>query len=327
MKKLLAFLLIMIMAFTMVACSTPAEEPAVEEQPAESAAEQVEEEEMVELTKIGFSSDVLSTNFTSGLATNLQEQCDALGIEVEMLDANRDMNLQISHVENLITNGAQAIILKPYDVSACAPISAACEEAGVPLIVITSAISSHYDVSVMVDNFTMGRQKAEALVEAIGGEGNVTMILGTLTQQSWAEQAEAAREVFAANPGITILDEQVADDNKAELALSITENWITAGYEMDAIWAAQDTVAIAAGLACQEAGLDVYIVGGGGMEDAQNAINDGTLSASIYLPSSVYITGAVDAAVAIFNGEEVEKDIYMETPLLDVDNIDTFDFY
>ena len=140
-------------------------------------------------------------------------------------------------------------------------------------------------------------------------------------------QADAAKAELAKYPEIEIVDEQVAENNAQDLAITVTENWITAGLDFDAIWCSQDTVAIGAGTACKEAGLEnVYIVGQGGMEDAQIAIRDGVISSTVYLPSSVYVDGAMQAAQALFYGQPIDKDLYMETPLLTEDNIEGFQF-
>lgn len=293
----------------------------------EAGTESGKVDEGKKLVKIGWSSDILSSNFTSGMATKFQESCDGLGIEIEMQDANRDMNLQINQVENMISNGCQVIILKPYDMSACEPISSACREAGVPLVVICSDISSDYDCAVLVDNATLGEIKGRAIAEALDGKGRVAFIHGTLSQAGWVMQADAAKAELGKYPEIEIVDEQIAENNAQDLAISVTENWITAGLDFDAIWCSQDTVAIGAGTACKEAGLDnVYIVGQGGMEDAQIAIRNGVISATVYLPSSVYVDGAMQAAQALFYGEPIDKDLYMETPLLTGDNIEGFQF-
>lgn len=336
MKKLLALLLVFVLVFSLAACSNGNENAQQDQNEtvnnsgntadSSNGNENADTSSGEELTKIGWSTDILSSNFTSGLATSLQSLCDERGIELEIQDANRDMNLQINQVENMISNGCQVIILKPYDMSACAPISTACAEAGIPLVVICSDITSDYDCAVMVSNEDIGRMKAEAIVEALDGEGNVAILNGTLSQQGWVEQADAAKALFAEYPGITVVDEQVAENNDQANAITVAENWITAGVDIDAIWCSQDTVAMGAGTSFQEAGLEAYIVGQGGMEDAQVAIKNGTLDATIYLPSSVYMTGAIQAAEALFAGESIEKDMYMELELLTSDNIDTFVF-
>lgn len=336
-KRLLAVLAAFSLAAVMGGCSgggtekTQADTAEVTEADAKTGAQteqaQSGAEEEKKLVKIGWSSDILSSNFTSGLAAKFQESCDALGIEIEMQDANRDMNLQINQVENMISNGCQVIILKPYDMSACEPISTACREAGVPLVVICSDISSDYDCAVLVDNATLGEIKGRAIAEALDGKGRVAFIHGTLSQAGWVMQADAAKAELAKYPEIEIVDEQVAENNAQDLAITVTENWITAGLDFDAIWCCQDTVAIGAGTACKEAGLEnVYIVGQGGMEDAQIAIRDGVISSTVYLPSSVYVDGAMQAAQALFYGQPIDKDLYMETPLLTGDNIEGFQF-
>lgn len=338
-KKIVAMVLSLALVLSLAACggnadtsgdagteSTDAEEASEPEEASDAAEETESSDAEKQLVKIGWSSDILSSNFTSGMATKFQEACDGLGIEIEMQDANRDMSLQINQVENMIANGCQVIILKPYDMSACEPISQVCKEAGVPLVVICSDITSDYDCAVMVSNEGIGRMKAEEIVKMLDGKGNVAILNGTLSQQGWAVQAEAAKEVFAEYPDITVVDEQIAENNDQANAITVAENWITSNMDIDAVWCSQDTVAMGAGTSFKEAGLDVYVIGQGGMEDAQVAIKNGTLSATVYLPASVYVNGAMQAVQALFYGEPIDKDLYMDLKILSAENIETFDF-
>jgi len=334
MKKSVALLLAGVMAFSLTACggtktadstaevkeetSEAAEEPAAEEPAAEETAE-------AGAFKIGFACDDLSTDFAAAMSAGVSGKCEELGIEVEITDANKDANNQASQVENMITNGCQAIIMTPYDLSACGPICKACEDAGVPLVVLNTPLADgfFYSTAVVQDLEAMSKAKAEAIVEALDGKGKVYLLLGPLAQEMWTTQVNIAKEVFAEYPDIEIVDEQTGN-NKRDESLVVMENWISTGKEFDAVWCSNDATAIGAGTACKEAGIDAFIIGQGGQAEGAQAIKDGIFDWTIYAPGNLVGAGGVEAAYKILSGEEVDKTFALDLSYITPENVDDY---
>lgn len=332
-RKLMSIVLVTLLVMSMGACSNNVSDTKTEDTSAPSTANSQEnsdtttdisEDDLSEAKfRIGFASDDLSTDFAAALAEGIEKVCNELSYDLEMTDGQKDPNLQASQVENMITNGCDAIIITPYDISACGPISTACEEAGIPLIIGATTISTYFSAAVCMDTEAVGAKKAEMIVEALGGEGDVMFLMGPLAQEQWTTQKEAAMAVFEQYPGINVLDEQTGN-NKRDESVTVTENWISAGYEFDAIWCSNDATAIGAGLACQEADLEVYIIGQGGQEEGCSLIKDGLFDATLYLPGSLYGSSAAEIASQILNGESVEEVIYLDILPVTEENVDEY---
>lgn len=265
--------------------------------------------------KFGFSCDNLNTDFAAGLSAGFQAACNELGYEYIICDSQTDNALQASQVENMITDGCDAIVFKPFDVSGSGASSAACEEAGVPMVVVASApIESHYDTLVGASDADMGTLKAEYAVEQMGEEFNCVFILGDLGMQQFNDIRAATEEVLAQYPGIQILDAQFPGTSTAD-AMRLTENWISRGLDIDCIFAYNDQSAIGAGQAWQDSGLDlddVLIIGQGGMVQGLTALQEGLIDMTVYLTGYNFGYEGVYTADAILNGETFEEEIMCE---------------
>ena len=314
MKKFYAILMALILALSLAACAGKTEQPANGEDNTDT-----------QTFKIGFACDDLSTDFAAAMAQGVTDKCEELGIELETADANKDANNQASQVENMITNGCQAIIMTPYDISACGPIGAACEEAGIPLIVLNTPLNedTYFTTAIVMDIEEMATAKANAVVEALGGEGRVYMLMGPLAQEMWTTQADIAKKIFAENPGIEVIDEQTGN-NKRDESIVVMENWISTGEAFDAVWCSNDASAIGAGTACAEAGIDAFIIGQGGQNEGAQAIKDGVFDWTIYAPGSLISSTGAAVAYMILSGESVEKTTYLELEDITPDNVDNY---
>ena len=64
--------------------------------------------------------------------------------------------------------------------------------------------------------------------------------------------------------------------------MELVENWIAGGTQIDAIICHNDIMAMGALQACQDAGLEIPIIGIDATYDALCAVKDGTLAADVY---------------------------------------------
>ena len=134
MKKLIALLLTMVMAVSLVACAAPAAEeaPAVEEAaPAtEEAAAPAEDDEIF----IGW----IACDFSAPSVARSREGAEAkaaeLGIKLVTLDSAGDVQKEADNALNLMSQQVDGIIIEPNDMAAFVPIAQQLKDAGIPLI-------------------------------------------------------------------------------------------------------------------------------------------------------------------------------------------------
>ncbi|MCB0155446.1 MAG: substrate-binding domain-containing protein, partial [Anaerolineae bacterium] len=173
-------------------------------------------------------------------------------------DANDDPAKQISDTEDLLTKGCDVLIISPATQEALTPVAAKAMEMGVPVVTLDRNVSGeeNFVSYVTSSNCEMGKQQAEWLVETLGGEGNIVLLSGIAGASPAEERLECAREVFAANPGITELAQEYANWSPVE-GKQITENWLLQFEQIDGVWSDSGLQGSGAVEAFVENGLDV----------------------------------------------------------------------
>lgn len=256
--------------------------------------------------------------FMRFLLDELIDEAEARGAEVSAANGDRDPNQQLQQVENFITQGVDAIIIHVIDQTLAPEMSRQAREAGIPLIYVNrrpedAALEGDLIVAVASPEPVAGELQARYVVEQIGEEGNVAILLGSLGSAPQIGRTQGAKDVFDEYPGIEVIREQTADFQRAE-AVAVVENWLNSGDQIDAIVANNDEMAIGAVLVLEEAGLkdEVVVTGVDATPDALQFIADGRLDMTVFQNAGAQGRGAVDAALRLINGEDVEN--FVEIP-------------
>ena len=113
---------------------------------------------------------------------------------------------------------------------------------------------------------------------------------------------------------------------KRDEAMALAEDWITTyGEDLKAIICENDDMGMGALSAAQAAGRDDIIIGGvDGLEDAVQAVKDGTYGVSVLQDSAGQGATGVDVAVAAAKGEEIAKDTRIPFRPITKDNVDAY---
>ena len=145
-KKILGALLSVAMVATMlVGCGTnqaaaPAEDAAATEDtaadaaPADDAAEEEAPAAEANGKKVGVAMPTQSSERWINDGANMKEQLEALGYEVDLQDAEDDVQMQVSQIENMIASGVNCLVIASIDSSALVNVEAQAKEAGIPII-------------------------------------------------------------------------------------------------------------------------------------------------------------------------------------------------
>lgn len=133
MKRLLALALSAVVAFSMAACGSSAPAPAessgqASAAPAESSAPASGGK------KIGVAMPTQSSQRWIQDGGNMKEKLEALGYEVDLQYAEDDVQAQVSQLENMITNGANCLVVASIDSSALVNVLAQAKDAGIPVV-------------------------------------------------------------------------------------------------------------------------------------------------------------------------------------------------
>ena len=189
----------------------------------------------------------------------IQAQLNEMGASYISADAQSSASKQLTDIESLIAQGADALIVLAQDTDAIQPAIAAAVAEGIPVIGYDRLIENSDAFYITFDNKGVGRLQAES-VFAVQPTGNYVFIKGSSTDPNADFLHEGQLEVLqdAIDAGdIVNVGEAYTDGWLPENAQANMEQFLTANNnEVDAVVASNDGTAGGAIAALSAQGLD-----------------------------------------------------------------------
>jgi D-xylose transport system substrate-binding protein len=222
-------------------------------------------------------------------------------------DAGSSEEQQIADVENLISQGADVIIILAQNVEAIRPAVASALEQGIPVIGYDRLIADPGALYITFDNVGVGRLMAEVIYDLVP-TGNYIIIKGNGADANSDFLREGIEEVIGAAVAagdITIVGETYTDNWDPALAQTETEQFLTqANNDVQAVVSENDGMAsgVVAALEAQGLAGQVPVSGQDGDLAALNRVALGTQSVSVWKDARQLGTAAGEAAIALAGG-------------------------
>ncbi|WP_130835398.1 sugar ABC transporter substrate-binding protein [[Erwinia] mediterraneensis] len=276
--------------------------------------------------QVGVSMALFDDNFLTIVRTAIQKEMQKDGVTGQIEDAKNDVSQQLQQVQNFIGQGVDAIIVNPVDTDAVKPIMDQAKKAGVPLVFVNRRPAAELtDKMAFVgsDSELAGRLQMEALAKAMNGKGNVAILLGDLANESTRARTKGVEAVVAKYPDIKIVQKQTAKFMRND-AVDVVSNWMTAGDDINAIASNNDEMAIGALQALGKNPNNVLIAGVDGTPDALQMIKNGKMVATVFQDAKGQGEGAVQTAIKLAKGEQVQKVVDIPFQLITKENYAKF---
>ncbi len=323
MKRLVAMLVAVIMLISFAACSSDTGKNSSDETKSSGTSTQADKPTDKKLV-VGMTLYSLKNEFTVRLSNAAKKKAAELGVELKIYDGNYDPNTQINQVETMISDGVNAIILNPQDAKACAVAVDKAAAANIPVIGVNTRVDSEKLTSyVGSKDVYAGELEMQAVADKLGGKGNIVILDGPLGQSAQLERSEGIQNVLKKYPDIKVLAEKTANWSRSE-AMTVMENWLQAFDKIDAVVAENDEMALGARKAIEAKKLDIPTIGVDGITDALDAVEKGTLIASIFQDGAGQGSKALEIAVAKAKGENVDKEYWIDFEPVTKNNVAEF---
>ena len=286
---------------------------------------------------IGATISKFDDNWLTVMRNGMTDHAASLdGVNLQMEDALDDVGKQRDQITNFVAAGVDAIIINIVDTSAGATMT---EAAGsTPLVFVNREPDNVDDLpptqafvaSNEVESGTLSAFQVCLNLRAAGKAGGARGYLmnGQLSNQAAVQRSKDVHDVIGMDMCnfMTLIDEQTANWNREE-AQSLMTNWLSAGEEFDFVLANNDEMAIGAIQAMKAAGLDMADIQVGGVDASQDALiamQAGDLDVTVFQDAVGQGAGAVDTAIALANGEEVDQKVYIPFKLVTPENMEEF---
>ncbi len=235
----------------------------------------------------------------------MKEAIEAAGARYISADAQASAAKQLTDIEALIAQGADALIILSVDKDAIGPAINQAENEGIPVVGYDRLIEDPRAFYLTFDNKGVGRIIAQTVVEA-QPEGNFAIIKGDKGDPNALFLLEGMMEVISADVEagkITIVGEAFTDGWKPDNAQRNMEQILTANNNnVDAVLAQNDGIAGGAIAALQAQGLNVPVGGQDGDHAALNRVARGTQTVSVWKDSRQLGKKAAEIALSLADG-------------------------
>jgi D-xylose transport system substrate-binding protein len=237
----------------------------------------------------------------------IQELC--ADCEVVYFNADQDEAQQAEQVDSAISQAVDVMVLDPVNGASAAALVADAQTAEIPVIAYDRFIEGA-DLYTSFDNERVGELQGQALVDAVGGPGDILMLNGSPDDPNAAQFKAGAHGVIDASE-LTILAEYDNPDWSPDNAQSFTTDQLNTidPTTLAGVYAANDGQAGGVIAALTGAGIAADALPPVTGQDAELAaiqrIVAGEQYMTIYKPIKGEAEGAAEAALSLANGEEV----------------------
>lgn len=275
---------------------------------------------------IGVSMLSMQNEFIVNISDEMQKRAQELGADLIIVDAERSPLKQVEQIESFIAQKVDVIILNPCEYEASSPAVSKAVAANIPIVNVNSATKIQPTAFVGSNDIESGKIAMKFIAEKLDGTGNVVMIQGLNGQAAQIQREQGAQEVLKEFPNLKLLAQQTAEWDRSK-SMNLMQNWIQSyGTKINAVFAQNDEMGLGALKALQDAGMKdkVIVVSIDAIADALQAVNKGNLDATIFQDARKQGAGAVEAAIRIAKGEQVDKELLIPFQLVTQENIKSF---
>lgn len=166
----------------------------------------------------------------------IQKGLEDLGYQVDLQYANNDIPTQQQQVDQMITRGADLLILAPLDGTALAPQLQAAVNAEIPIISYDRLIRNSPDVDLYVtfDNYKVGAEQGKALLTGLGilnEDGSEGKAKGPFNVELFGGSLDDNNATFVYDGGMSVLQKYIDDgtivvaSGQTKLSQIATKDW------------------------------------------------------------------------------------------------------
>ena len=202
---------------------------------------------------------------------------------------------QANQLQDLLTvNKINTLVVLPHESAALTKPVAQIHSKGVYTTVVDRGLTdvSAQDAYVAPNNTAFGNIPAGYIANALKGKGNVVVLRGIASNVD-NERNDAFNLALKSHPGIVVLDSKFGNWNRDD-AFKVMQDYLTRFKEIDAVWAADDDMAVGVLKAIDQAKrTDIKVVfGGAGAKGAIKTLMDNSdprIQANVsYSPRFIY---------------------------------------
>ena len=186
---------------------------------------------------VGVSNTLIGNGWREEMICSIKAQAEVSGMVSKVVVANRNggPSEQIADLRNLISAGANIIIINPSDRAALNPVIKQAAEKGIIVVAVDQAVSAPEAYVLTNDQVAYAKLGAEWLFKKLGGKGSVVEMRGIDGVPADADRHEGFMAALKEYPGITVVATTFtgwALDKGAQQMKDL----LASGKQIDGVW-------------------------------------------------------------------------------------------
>ncbi len=243
-----------------------------------------------------------------------------LGAEVNVQNANGDVNRQKDQIKYFIDKGVDAIVVVAVDSNALAGEVQEAKSKNIPVIAYDRLIrNAGTDLYISFDNEMVGHYMAKALLTSLSGKGRILKINGPAKDNNVSLVNKGFDETMSGR-NIEVVDEYYASEWNGEEAFRYLEDNQGLADSVDGVMCGNDSLAGQAVryYSVKRRAGEVAVVGQDADLDACQRVVEGTQTMTVYKPIEKLAKKAAECAVQLASGEKIDTEDTIEDGRYDV---------
>lgn len=240
-----------------------------------------------------------------------QKASGEVDIQWDGVTAESDVSGQVELLTNFITQGVDGLVYAATDAKVLSKVTQSAKQQGVTVVNIDSGTDPQPpDVPVFAtDNVAAAEKVPDLIADELGEEGGEVAFIpfqqGTLTNE---QREEGFKKGMEQHPELKLVAEQ-SSQSDTNIALSVTNDILTAHPDLDAIFASSEPGVLGAAEAVRQAGKagEVVIIGWDASSEEVSGVKDGIISALVVQNPFKMGYKGVNAAVDIIREGKTVK--------------------
>ncbi|HMK08174.1 MAG TPA: substrate-binding domain-containing protein [Anaerolineales bacterium] len=315
MKRIVVFGFLVVAALAIAACAQAQATPAAG-QPAEKIT-------------LGMANFSQCCAYFIGMNNAVIDEAKAYpNVDIVSTDADGDAAKFTADIEDLIAKGVDGVVISGAWLEQAPAALESLKAAGIPAVLVDRQWKGDYTSYVGPENFTIGAQDGQYIVDKLGGEGTLVVIKGGPADNSIGlNRTNGMLSIVEKNPGIKVITAPDFGGWSEDGGLTQMENLLAANPNIDAVFCENDSMCLGAQRAIADAGRtnEMFLCGVDGQKEALLQILHGSNYACTGLNNSDQIGRAgFNRVMSILAGAAAEHDSYLPSPLITKDNVQKY---
>jgi ribose transport system substrate-binding protein len=186
---------------------------------------------------VGVSNTLQGNGWREEMICSIKAQAKASGVVSQVIIANRNTDAagQIADIRNLISSGANVIVINPSDRDALNSVIKQATDKGIVVVAVDQAVSEPSAYVLANDQVAYGNLGADWLAKKLGGKGNIIEMRGINGVPADTDRHQGLTAALANYPNIKVI-KQTFTNWSLDPAAQQMKDIFSAGIKFDGIW-------------------------------------------------------------------------------------------